>query len=95
MKVFGEQLLARFARKHADSRKSLARFLVLAENAIWSHAEALKGTFPSADLGKGTGLVIFDIGGNKYRLTALVNFESQSVKITGVFTHEEYSRKNL
>ena len=51
--------------------------------------------FPSADLGKGTGLVIFDIGGNKYRLTALVNFESQSVKITGVFTHEEYSRKNL
>jgi len=39
--------------------------------------------------------VIFDIGGNNYRLIAIVSFERESLLIEEVLTHEEYSREDL
>jgi mRNA interferase HigB len=95
MMIFGERTLASFAKKHADARKPLARFITVAEAARWAHFQELKQDFPSADLGKRSRSIIFDIGGNKYRLVALVNFEQQTVFIDQVLTHEEYSRKDL
>ena len=93
--IYGGQLLAKFAKKHAVARKPLARFVTLTEAARWSHFEALRQDFPSADLGKRSRSIVFDIGGNKYRVLALVNFEKQTLFIDQVLTHEEYSRKDL
>jgi mRNA interferase HigB len=90
MTIFGERIVTNFAKKHADARKPLARFITMTEAARWSHFKELKQDFPSADLGKRSRSVIFDIGGNKYRLIALVNFEQQTV-----FIDQEYSRKDL
>jgi len=38
------------------------------------------------------GYVVFDIGGNKYRIIADVVFQAQQVYIKHVFTHKEYER---
>ena len=38
---------------------------------------------------------IFDIGGNKYRLIAKVDFEERILLVQTVLTHEEYSREIL
>ncbi|MGA2740068.1 MAG: type II toxin-antitoxin system HigB family toxin [Bryobacteraceae bacterium] len=35
------------------------------------------------------------MGGNKYRVIAVVNFEKQALLIEKVLTHEEYNRENL
>jgi mRNA-degrading endonuclease HigB of HigAB toxin-antitoxin module len=43
----------------------------------------VKQTFPSADLGKQSGRLIFDIGGNKYRLIASADFKEQILVIEG------------
>jgi len=53
----------------------------------------LKETFPAAD--HVSGLVIFDIGGNKYRLTATVNYDLPAVLIEEVLTHEQYDQREL
>jgi mRNA interferase HigB len=37
-------------------------------------------------------LVIFDIGGNKYRLIAYIRFTRQILYIKAVLTHEEYDK---
>ena len=37
---------------------------------------------------------IFDIGGNKYRIVALVDYARQTVLITHVLDHKEYDRNN-
>jgi mRNA interferase HigB len=95
MLIFGEAVVARFTQKHAASRKPLGRFLTIARHADWPHFAALKETFASADLGKRTGKVIFDIPGNKYRLVAIVNFEEQALLIDRVLTHEEYDKEIL
>ena len=48
----------------------------------------LKTAFPSAD--KVGELIVFDIGGNKFRLIAFVRFTKQIVYIKAVLTHQEY-----
>ena len=93
MTVFGELLVTKFARKHAWARKPLARFLELAREAEWRHMPDVKETFSATDFDPDAQLYIFDIGGNRYRLTASVNFEAQSLLIDSVMTHEEYDRK--
>lgn len=93
MKVLGEAILTRFAAVHADSRKPLQRFLAIARSADWKHFAALRETFVSADRGRRSGRMIFDIGGNKYRLIARIDFDEQLVVIERILTHEEYGRE--
>lgn len=87
--------MLRFAGMHAAARKPLQRFLAIARNAVWPHFLAVKQTFPSTDLGRQSGRLIFDIGGNKYRLIASVDFKEQILVIERVLTHEEYNREVL
>jgi mRNA interferase HigB len=51
----------------------------------------LKGTFGSADFVDDE--FIFNIGGNNFRLRAMVDFKAQTVLVTDVQTHSEYSRQ--
>jgi mRNA interferase HigB len=94
VKVLGEAAAARFAGKHAGARKPLQRFLDVARNAVWPNFPAVKQTFPSVDLGRQSRRLIFDIGGNRFRLIASVDFEEQMLLIERVMTHEEYDREN-
>lgn len=95
MRVLGEAVAARFAGQHAPARRPLQRFLAVTRNSNWQHLPAVKQTFPATDIGKRTGCLIFDIGGNKYRLIARVDFEEQMLVIERVLTHEEYDREVL
>ena len=47
--VYGEATVAKFAKKHAASRKPLQRFLAIASAAEWPHFPAVKGSFPGTD----------------------------------------------
>jgi mRNA interferase HigB len=93
MTVIGESKVASFARRYATARRPLARFLELARAADWKHLSDLKETFPAADYV--SGHVIFDIGGNKFRLTATVNYELHTLLIEQVLTHEQYSERSF
>ena len=95
MRVLGEAILARFAAKHAGARAPLQRFLEIARNTEWRHYPAVKDTFRATDIGKKTGRLIFDIGGNKYRLIASVDFGEQLLVIEQVLTHEDYERETF
>lgn len=50
----------------------------------------LHHTFPQADLvGK---CIVFNVGGNKYRLITKIDFQRQTVYIKFVLTHSEYNK---
>jgi mRNA interferase HigB len=95
VKIYGEAEAARFAKRYVRSRKPLQRFLEIARAAEWPHFPAVKQTLPATDYAPSTGTLIFDIGGNKYRLVARVDFQEQILFIQEVMTHEEYERENL
>ena len=95
MKVLGEAVIAGFARKHPASRRPLQRFVNIARAALWPHFPAVKETFPATDYAPATGTLVFNVGGNKYRLIARVDFEEQLLAIQTVLTHGEYDREDL
>ena len=95
VKVFGEAIIAGFAKKHPASRKPLQRFVTIASTARWPHFPAVKETFSTTDYAPASGTLIFNIAGNKYRLVARVDFEEQLLVIQTVLTHQEYDREDL
>jgi mRNA interferase HigB len=95
VRLFGEAVIAGFAKKRPGSRKPLQRFVSIARTALWPHFPSVKETFPATDYAPATGTLIFNIGGNKYRLIARVDFEEQLLVIQTVLTHQEYDREDL
>ncbi len=61
------------------------------KRARFARPGELLAVFGSADL-VGGARVVFDIGGNKYRLIPDVNYGSGRIYVRAVLTHEEYAR---
>jgi mRNA interferase HigB len=95
VRVYGEAAMAKFAAKCAASRKPLQRFLEMVRSAEWRHFPAVKRTFAATDYAPSTGTLIFNVGGNKHRIIARVDFREQMLFIESVMTHEEYNREDL
>ena len=95
MRVFGEAVVAGFAKRHPGARKPLQRFATIVRSALWPHFPAVKQTFSATDYAPATGTLIFNIGGNKYRLAARVDFEEQLLVIQSVLSHRDYDREDL
>ena len=51
---------------------------------------ALRQAFGSADYGD--GFTIFDVGGNRYRICAVIHYDKQRLYVRDVMTHTEYDR---
>ncbi len=96
MRVLNEDLIARFVRAHADSRRYLDEWLAVARAALWKAIQDVKTTYPSADGGvktrSGGRVTVFDVGGNKYRLITLIIYQTQTLVILELMTHAEYSK---
>jgi len=95
VKVYGEAVVADFARKQPGARKPLVRFLVIVSAAVRPHLATVKEAFATADYAPATGAFIFDIGGNKCRLIARVDFAEQLIVIQTVLTYQEYDREEF
>ncbi|AFZ31550.1 Protein of unknown function DUF2136 [Gloeocapsa sp. PCC 7428] len=90
MHVITRSRLVEFWKKHPDSQKSLLLWYKITTNASWQNFVELPEVFPSADqVGK---LIVFNIGGNKYRLIAFIDYTYQKVFIRYVLTHSEYDQ---
>jgi len=88
--IAGLGRIADFASDHPDARGALDRWRNVVAAAEWKNPAELKKTFATASVvGDQT---VFNIGGNKYRLIALIQYRAQHVLIQHVLTHVEYHR---
>jgi mRNA interferase HigB len=91
MRITGSRLLDNFKKRHAKSQKALASWTRhMTEHECRNFAE-LRNVFSSVDVVG--GWMIFDIGGNKYRLITTVDIQQQHCHIEAVLTHENYDRR--
>ena len=91
MIIANKELLDDFVQSNAQAAKPLNKWIETVQAATWkSHAE-LKQTFPSADYVR-NGRYVFNIGGNNYRLVAVVIFIGGVLNIRFIGTHSEYDR---
>ncbi|MEM7531256.1 MAG: type II toxin-antitoxin system HigB family toxin [Chloroflexota bacterium] len=61
------------------------------KNAQWHNPTDVLNDYNTADI-LGDNRVVFNIGGNKYRLVVRINYKSQSVYIRFIRTHNEYDK---
>ena len=83
-----------YARHNARSRPSFQDWLSKLKYADWDAPEAIQSTFNSADLlGNGSDRVVFDIGGNNYRMICKYWFGASRVHlyVKWIGTHAEYN----
>ncbi len=63
------------------------------EKAVYPTPQALKAELRTASIFKG-GRVVFNIGGNKYRVIMAINYQRQLAFIRFVGTHAQYDQIN-
>ena len=91
MTISGKQIIDNFVLKHARSRNPFSKWLNEIERAFPSNHSELKQLFPTADY-VGNKRYVFDIGGNNYRLVAVVTFVEGMLFVRWCGTHAEYSK---
>ena len=68
MHVIAKPILIDFWSMHPDAQGPLQAWLALMQNSSFASFDELRRVFACAD--REAGLTVFDIGGNKYRLSA-------------------------
>jgi len=91
MRVIARRVLREFWQRHPDAEAPLKAWFAEAQIAEWNGPLAIKRRYRHASF-VGDNRVIFNIGGNKYRLVVQVNFAIGVVLIKFVGTHAEYDR---
>ncbi len=76
---------------YRDAEQPLRTWGSVVKAAQWADPPAVKQMFGSADILR-DGRVVFDIGGNKYRLVAWVNYEYDVVYVRFIGTHHAYDQ---
>ncbi len=95
VRLVNKQTVTEYADRNARSQIPLKGWLNTLKNAYWRQPLDIKNTFGSADLlGHGTMRVVFDIGGNNYRMICKYAFGKTRVHlfVYWIGTHAEYDK---
>lgn len=79
-----------FWRIHAEARSPLQHWFTIMRKTDYASFAALRTTFPSAN--QVDRFTVFNIGGNKFRLIAVLHYNRKKVYVRHVLTHAEYDR---
>ncbi len=77
--------------RYRDSEQPLRAWFAEARRAVWRTPQRVKAQYRSASIVR-SGRVIFNIGGNKYRLVVAVRYDLGIVFVRFVGTHSQYDR---
>ena len=97
MRIISIARLREFWEIHRNAKKPLEDWYAITGCAQWKDFNDLGRIFSSADqvtVKSGKTVVVFNIGGNKYRLVAAIHYNTQKVFILEVMTHDEYEMHN-
>jgi len=76
---------------HRDAEQPLWTWVRVVKAALWADPPAVRQMLATADILR-DGRVIFDIGGNKYRLVVWINYEYGVVYVRFAGAHRDYDK---
>lgn len=95
MRIIKPATVEGWASRHADAAGALDKWMTLIEEGEWKNLVEMRAVISSADeviVESGRRVVVFNIGGNKYRLIAAVHYNTQIVYAMLFMTHAEYDK---
>jgi mRNA interferase HigB len=91
VRIVSKAAITEFAQEHSDALEALMHWYLVTKRAQWKNLADVRRDFPQADL---VGIsTVFNVGGNKYRLIAVIKYRWQIVYIRHVLTHREYDKE--
>jgi len=90
MHIISRRKLQNFWKVYPRAERPLDAWYKRARCAEWESLNDVKSIYPRAD--PYGSLVIFDIGGNKFRLIVAIHYNRRKIFVRHVLTHEEYTR---
>lgn len=93
MRVTTRNNVLKAAWHHPDSVGPVTKWLAVIGAAKCGSLMDVRKFYPSADQAGKT--LIFNIGGNNYRLLCCVSWEHQRLFFRALLTHAEYDRANV
>jgi mRNA interferase HigB len=95
VRLIKKQSIEKYIKKNAQGRSSFTIWISILKCVDWNEPSDIITTFNKADiLGKGTERVVFNIGGNNYRMICRYHFGRNKVHlfIKWIGTHAEYTK---
>jgi mRNA interferase HigB len=91
MVVISKRKLIEFYNQELKGKEPLLKWYNQTEISDWSNLSDIKETFNTVDY-TGNDRYVFDIGGNKYRIVAMIHFSTRTLYIKFVGTHKQYDK---
>lgn len=91
MHVISKKKLLEFINQHPEAKDRLLVWYKLMKGCSALDFNELKQTFNTADYVP-KKFTVFDVGGNEYRIVAVVIYDTQKVYLRVVGTHAEYNK---
>lgn len=89
MRIIAKRALRAFWKRHPQAKGPLEAWHQEVARAEWERPADTKAQFRSASF-LGENRVVFNIGGNKYRLVAKINYPYRIVYVRFIGTHKAY-----
>ncbi len=91
MRIIAKRTLREFWQlsQYQDAKAPLEAWHAEVLKAAWKTPQEIKAQFRSASILKGNR-VVFNIGGNKYRLIVAVDYSRQACFVKFIGTHKQY-----
>jgi len=89
MHVLSYSTLREFAARHRDAKEPLDAWYGIVKRARYETPKDVKEDFGSASF-LNRNRVVFNIGGNKYRLVVKMEYQRGEVYVRYVVTHQDY-----
>lgn len=90
MHVVSHKAIRLFCEEYPAAESAMDHSYRVAKRATWASFAEVKQSFNTADFV--APYVVFDIGGNKYRLIAEINFSRDVLFIRWIMTHKQYMK---
>jgi mRNA interferase HigB len=90
MDIIGHTKLEEFWNRHPSAASPLQQWHQAVQSAAWEQFADVRKVYPRADrVGR---CYVFNVGGNKYRLVANIDFQAGRVYVREVLTHAGYDK---
>lgn len=94
MQVIALRTLRQFWEMHPSAETPVKVWYAMAAKADWRSPADIKRQFGTLVDFVGDNRVIFDLGGNKYRLIVHVSYPFKRILVKFIGTHTEYDKIN-
>ena len=92
MQVIARRTLVEFWERHRQAEGPIRVWFAVVSKARWRTSADVKRQFGTTVDFVGDNRLIFDLGGNKYRLVVHVSYTFGRVLVKFIGTHAEYDR---